>query len=159
MDEVLFAAGLGVGNASADPGFAAHAGPIGAWAEAVWRRFLDLRSLHLLVARAKVRLCKATRTWAVVNGPAAAMLATASRLGWEVKGACEVADDVGRVISFVEDSPAAVRDYVRQSVERWRMRRLGAATGARSEDVEGTEVRSLEAAVKTQTYPWWSAER
>ena len=119
VDEVLFAADMNGGQARADPAFVAHEGPIGAWAEAVWRKLLDQGSLQMLMVKAKVYVCRASRTWSAVNGPASAMLASASRLGWEVKDAWRVVDEVGREISFLEDSPAAVRQYVRQSVSSW----------------------------------------
>ena len=156
VDEVLFAADLGGGRASVDPAVWAHEGPIGAWAEAVWRNLLDRGCLQTLVARAKVRICRAKRMWAVVRGPAAAMVATAARLGWEVKNAFQLCDDTGITISLLEDSPAAVRMHVRQAVTRWRMHRIGGITGAKVDAVEGIEVAGLDAVVRTKRYKWWS---
>ena len=155
VDEVLFAADLNGGRACTDPAFAAHEGPIGAWAEAIWRKLLDRSSLKTLIDKAKVRVCRASRIWTVVNGPASAMLASASRLGWEVKDAWSVVDDVGREISFEGDSPAAVRQCVRHSVARWRMRRVGVAMGADHDGKGELEVFGLEEAFKVGKLSWW----
>ena len=156
VDEVLFAADLNVGRARADPAFGAHEGPIGAWAEAVWRQLMDRGTLQILFAKARVKLCGKSRTWAAVNGPASAMLATASRLGWEAQDAYRMCDDLGRGISLLEDSPAAVKTYVRESVGRWRMRRLGRTVGARCGADGSLEVQGLEEALRVRKYAWWS---
>ncbi len=68
----------------ADPAFDAHTGPIGHWAKAVWEKWLPVSALQRLVAAAESKLSRAARPWAVVRGPGAALLATASRLAWTV---------------------------------------------------------------------------
>ena len=158
VDEILFAADLGGGRASVDPAFAAHCAVIGTWAEAVWRRFMGLPELRLMVAEAKIRLCRAKRVWSVVYGPAAALMATAARIGWDITGATTAIDDKGNSISFLEDSPEAVKECVRKSVVRWRMGRIReAVTMYDAEDCD-IEVGSLNVAVRPKLGIGWTAK-
>ena len=111
-------------HSHADPAFAAHSDPIGAWAEAVWCSWLPLRVLSLLVQRAIELLASASNVWNCVRGPGAAFVASAQRLGWTVKDATSMIDDRGNHISLFRDSPAQVRVLVHRSVRRWRWRRI-----------------------------------
>ena len=60
-----------------------------------------------------------------MHGPAAAYVATATRLGWCVQGPlCAITDD-GVSLDFCVDSPAFVKAAVDESVRRWRGRNIG----------------------------------
>ena len=109
-------------NRKADPAFDAHELPIGAWAEACWEGRLHYTALEGLVQGARRALLKAKRPRAVVKGPAAAMLASAQRLGWYVRDAMHAVTDAGVELCFEEDSPAMILRHVEESVVRWRWR-------------------------------------
>ena len=106
----------------ADPAFAAHTDPIGHWALAVCESWLPSSALRRLVAHALRRIALTRQPWAMVRGPAAAFVASAQRLGWEVLGADEVIMDDGTELSFAVDSPAFIKRAMEASVRRWRWR-------------------------------------
>jgi len=68
----------------ADPAFEAHVGVLHMWALAVWEDWTPRPLLKWLIDDARGRLDRAKSPWAVVDGPAAAVVATARRLGWSV---------------------------------------------------------------------------
>jgi len=113
----------GTASGKADPAFEAHSAPIGTWAEAVWSQWLPAAAFRSIVNTAINKLADRPSPWAVVSGPGAAMVASARRLGWLVKSATAVTNDLGQDIDFVLDSPAFVKDAVNQAVRRWRARR------------------------------------
>ena len=78
-----------------DPAFEAHCQPIVFWAMAVWHEWLPRAMLSRLITAARARLARAKNPWAVVHGPAAAYVATASRLGWCVQEPLTVLTDDG----------------------------------------------------------------
>ena len=108
-----------------DPAFEAHCQPIVFWAMAVWHEWLPKTALGRLIAAARARLARAKNPWAAVCGPAAAYVATASRLGWSVQGPMSVLTDDGVTLDFCVDSPAFVKAAVDESVRRWRGRNIG----------------------------------
>ena len=108
-----------------DPAFEAHCQPIVFWAMAVWHEWLPRAALGKLIAAARARLARAKNPWAAVRGPAAAYVATASRLGWCVQGPLSVFTDDGTTLDFGVDSPAFVKAAVDESVRRWRGRSIG----------------------------------
>ena len=116
---VLIAESAKVGWA-ADPAFAAHIEPIGQWADAAWHSRLPTKLLDYSIGKAKRAVLAAKRPWAVVRGPAGAVVATAARIGWTVVDATTAVTDVGRHVCFTKDSPKMVKLLVRQSVDRWR---------------------------------------
>ncbi len=108
----------------ADPAYAAHAGPIGEWAQAVWNRWMPIRALQRLVTSAHRRIARASRPWSVVRGPGAAVVATAARLGWTVRDTrCLVMDD-GRELQLDVDPPIVVARECEAAVRRWRWRSI-----------------------------------
>ena len=111
----------------ADPAFAAHSDVVGMWAMAVWEGMLPMQMLHKSICKAKVALVEAKRPWAVVKGPAAALVASLARLGWSVIDATLAIDDLGEEVSFTKDPPAAVAKLVSNAVRRWRWRIAGLA--------------------------------
>jgi hypothetical protein len=124
IDLVLIAADAAGGRARADPAFEAHSQPISAWTEAIWCKWFTCRSLNIAVSRAKLRLAKAARPWAAVHGPAAAVVATAARLGWAFIDATTIRMEDGTILDLRAESPRSVADYVRKAVEKWRWLRL-----------------------------------
>ena len=125
---VLIVADARMGD-MADPAFAAHADPVVNWAEAVWEGRMALEWMQKTVARAKVELTKARRQWAVVKGPAAAVVATLARLGWTMIDAVKVYTDKREEVDFQQDPPARVKQLIHESVRRWRWRLAGMVVG------------------------------
>eukprot|EP00973_Karenia_brevis_P079544 11037626-Karenia_brevis.AAC.1 len=78
LDLTLALADAG-GRANVDPAFAAHLAPIGTWAEAVWCSWLPLTSLRKLMEFTIAYFVDGI-AWCRVKGPAAACLASATRL-------------------------------------------------------------------------------
>jgi hypothetical protein len=110
--------------AGADPAVAAHAEPIGTWAMAAWESWVPRCTMLRSVASAAQRLGKARNVWNAVHGPAAAMVATATRLGWTVQDAFTATTDLGSTVRFTQDAPLRIRAVVAESVQRWRNRRI-----------------------------------
>ena len=94
---LLLADGSRTGRA--DPAYDAHDLPIGQWACAVWEGWLPQISLLKMVAKAKAKLIKARRVWAIVYGPAAALVASCGRIGWTVIDGFNLVTDQGRTLT------------------------------------------------------------
>ena len=114
----------GSAKGKVDPAYEAHAAPIRHWAQAVWNRWLPIKSLVLLIADAKANLAKAIQPWRVAYGPAAAFVCTASRLDWIVHDALNVTTDAGRTLRLDVDPPVIVARECDESVRRWRWRSI-----------------------------------
>ena len=149
----------GTGKAKVDPAFAAHLAPIGAWAEAVWCRWLPHGTLRELMRKTSQFFAEGVR-WAVVHGPAAACFASANRLGWTVVSAFEMITDSGETLSLLRDSPAFLRKRVIEAVGRWRAKAIEWRFPALSSDGRGEGphigpiVRLLEPRGKTEEWGW-----
>ena len=115
------------GGGKADPAFAAHGGPIGEWAQAVWEHWLPIAALMRLTRSAKQRLARAKRPWSVVRGPAAAAVASAERLGWVVHDARRFTTDAGNDLDLAIDPPIVVARECEAAVRRWRWRAVATA--------------------------------
>ena len=76
-----------------DPGFAAHSEVVVYWASAVWDGWIAIAAMHKAIAKARSELTRARRHWAVVKGPAAALVATLARIGWTFTDAVTVYTD------------------------------------------------------------------
>ena len=109
-----------------DPAFAAHTGPIVAWAMAIWDQWMPRMSLEILARGALTRLKTAERKWSAVHGPAGACFTSLSRLDWEVHNPFQWTDDRGNEVDLRRDSPAFIDCMVCASVRRWRWRRVEA---------------------------------
>ncbi len=70
------------------------------------------------------KLAAAKCQWAVVHGPGLGFVASAQRLGWTVESATSLVTDDGVQIDLAKDPPAIVKTMVRDSVWRWRWRRV-----------------------------------
>jgi hypothetical protein len=110
----------------ADPAFAAHNDPISSWAEAVWSSWMPRPALGKMLQAATEKQEGRASPWAIVFGPAAAFLATARRLSWQVRSELAASSDLGVAVDFTRDSPAFVARMVAESVARWRWRRIEA---------------------------------
>jgi hypothetical protein len=94
-------------------------------------------SLKRMIRSAKRKLRRAARQWSVCCGPAAAFVATCSRLMWQVVDETTVITDLGRTIDFVLDPSKAVEIEVDEAVRRWRWRRIIKHGGDNEADVAG----------------------
>ena len=74
---------------------------------------------------AKRTLTCAKRPWEAVKGPAAAMVATAARLGWTAIDELTLITDMGEEIVMSKDPPAMVKKKVHEAVRRWRWQMEG----------------------------------
>ena len=86
--------------------------------------------MERLTGLAKKKLKKAKNVWAVVKGPAAAMVALCQRLGWTVIGSTEIRTDQGETLDLLRDSPAAAELDVARAVKIVEMERPGGADAA-----------------------------
>ena len=104
----------------ADPAFDAHLMPIGKWAEGGWGEWLPRRAMTATVAKLSAKLTQVRSIWQHVRGPAAAMIASAWRLGWHIVSATELVTDAGRTLHLDLDPPAVVKAECVAAVKRWR---------------------------------------
>ena len=111
-------------NGRADPAFDAHKAHIVTWAFAVWETWLPIPLLEQLMANAIPTLRNARRVWAMVKGPAAAVVATVARIGWQMLNATQVLTYVGHMLDLKLDPPKVVAEHIFNAVERWRWKRV-----------------------------------
>ena len=114
----------GLRTGKADPAFAAHMDVALHWAQAIWNHWLPVQALQLSVDHARERISSTSRPWAVVAGPAAALICTLERVGWSVISATELESDDGRVFHLAVDHPVVIKRAVEAAVRRWRWRNL-----------------------------------
>ena len=128
-DLVLLAHDLSCGTV--DPAFNAHVAPVKAWALAWWQQWQPPERLQAayVIAKAKIRKAKQLKCspWQVVSGPTAALILTLERIGWDTSRHDQTTDDMGQGWSYMSDSPAAIQAAVRDSVRRWRAKRIAQA--------------------------------
>ena len=110
------------------------------WAEAVWSLWLPLSACKLMITRATEQLPNAKSVWNAVCGPAAAYVASAWRLGWQVTSATTATTDDGQLLDYTRDAPAYVRVCVINSVWRWRWARVTAKVPSLQTFGERTDV-------------------
>ena len=91
---------------------------------AIWEAWLPQPMSEQLMISAINTLRGAKRIWCKVKGPAAAVVATAARIGWRVVSATRMVTDLGTVLDPRLDPPKVVTEQVYKSVERWRWRRV-----------------------------------
>ena len=74
---------------------------------------------------AKIKLAGAKASpWSMVHGPAAATVATSSRIGWESNDGRHFCDDAGNDWDVAVDSPAAIAEAARRSITRWTLKKV-----------------------------------
>ena len=78
------------------------------WALAVWETWFPPAMMEQLMNTAISTLKNAKRVWAKVKGPAAAVVATAARIGWQVVSASQVITDLGDVLNLRLDQPKVI---------------------------------------------------
>ena len=103
-------------NGRADPAFDAHKVPIATWALAIWESWLPRGILERMTKDAINTLRAAKNVWAKVKGPAAAMVATAARIGWQTLNATTLITDLGEIVDMTMDPPKAVALQVFEAV-------------------------------------------
>ena len=87
----------------ADPGFAAHMDVALHWAQAIWNNWLPVQAWQQSVDYAREWVSSTSRPWAVVTGPAAALICTLERIGWSIISATELELDAGRKLDLAID--------------------------------------------------------
>jgi len=109
---------------AADPAFEANTGVILMWSMAAWERWYPLRMLDKLMQATIERLGPLHKLWSVVYGPAAAVYATADRIGWVMESATKIRLDDGSQLDLLMTSPAYVKTAANKAVERWRWKQV-----------------------------------
>ena len=141
-----------------DPAFDAHTLPLVYWAHAVWSSLRPASALADALRSAQRRIDSAASTWSVVTRPAAAVLATALRLGWAVPDYCSFVDDLGYTYNLRRSSPALVKRAVVESVRRWQTRQVAQAfPSAQLQD--GIRLEPLVRLLARTSEGWTSAEQ
>ena len=119
----LYAAGGA--NGTLDPAFNAHARPFFIWSMAHWYRWVPSPLLDNAMRHAKARvLSQGTARWAKVTGPAAAVAASAARIGWNFINGRTVRTDDGETLDFGLDPPVVITQAVQRAVRRWRLHNI-----------------------------------
>ena len=110
---------------TADPAFNAHVLPIKQWTQGIWDHTYTHEELTQATrfARPKVAHAKGS-PWAVVTGPAAALIVTMERIDWKLLSPYCAIDHKGQRWHFGKGPPAAIAKPVQQSVRTWRLHRL-----------------------------------
>jgi hypothetical protein len=114
----------GKAGGRADPAYDAHAGPIGQWAMAVWEAWEHTCNLNRMINYAKTSLEEAANKWAAVRGPAATLVQTCARIGWQVVDATKLITDIGEELALQLDPPIVVIKKCHEAVQRWRWKRV-----------------------------------
>ena len=96
------------GKCRADPALPAHSQSIVFRAMAVWNSWIPADELNLAIWKARNKLVEAVQPCRLVDGPAAATVATCMRLEWGTQDASTVMTDQGRKLGLAEDPPAVV---------------------------------------------------
>ena len=74
----------------ADPAFPEHTDVVHHWALAVWNVWVPKTTLQVCLNYARTRIDRAKQPWNAASGPAAALLLTLKRVGWEVVSATKL---------------------------------------------------------------------
>ena len=93
----------GSSSGNADPAVDAHMMPIGEWALACWENWTTDSAMDIMVKSARTMLKAARNQWAKVCGPAAAMMMTCKRIGWEVVTARRLITNTGESLRLKMD--------------------------------------------------------
>ena len=111
----------------ADPAFPAHTEVVQHWAQAVWNGWVPRFLLQKSLEHARHRIVESKNKWSVVYGPAAALICTLERVGWQVLITTELVSHEGRRIDLLLDPPIVVARLMDDAVRAWRWRILAAA--------------------------------
>ena len=88
------------------------------WAQAIWNQWLPPDTLQRSIDHARPRLANTTRPWSIVYGPAAALICTLERIGWEVVSATELNSDQGKYYDLTVDPPIVTKRAVEAAVRK-----------------------------------------
>ena len=91
---------------------------------AIWEKWSPVAPMQRVVEDATQRIAKATRKWAVVYGPGAALILTCTRLRWRILSATKLVTDLGEQLDLLLDPPRVVVMHCFAAVQRWRWRRV-----------------------------------
>lgn len=110
-----------------DPAFDVHGLPIRMWALALWEEWVPCQQMDDALQHA---MCHAVMSdgspqWSRVAGPAAAVVASASRIKWRFLSGHRLCTDLGHTLDLLLDPPKAVLQEVHQAVRRWRLAQIG----------------------------------
>ena len=125
LDRALLVAD-GPRRGHADPAHAARTLPIGHWAQAIWGSWFSRAMLKRSFDAVVKRTAKARHPWSVANGPAAAFLLSARRLGWSAISTFGAVLHNGRPLDFRVGPPIIVVRETQASVRRWRLSNIQA---------------------------------
>lgn len=104
---------------AADPRLIANVAPFKTWATAWWEGWASDLQLMTEYQNALQRLGRTSQIcWNKVRGPAAALVATGSRIGWTSEDGRRFVDDIGALWDMALDSPRAIADAVMRSAKR-----------------------------------------
>ena len=110
-----------------DPAYDAHTIICKHWALAWWEGWQAPQLLEASFNSAASRLRGAVRTpWDVVTGPVTGLVASLWRLRWCILSPSLMRDDLGNLVDFRHDPPAAIVGIVKDSVRRWQFRKVAA---------------------------------
>ena len=86
----------------------------------MWHTWMPHKALQQMVVVAKTKLVATKSVRQHVRGPAAATVASAWRLGWQIHSFSAFTTDLGRSLDLTLDPPVVIRREVVRAVKRWR---------------------------------------
>ena len=108
-----------------DPAFMAHTAPIATLAQAWWENWRPQEALCKAFQDVDSKLRKdqydVNSTWNRVQGPTAAAIVSANRIGCRFVHPAVLVTATGKTLDFRRDPPAAVAAALAQAVISWRM--------------------------------------
>ena len=114
---------LALRDGQIDPAYAVNRGPLLQWARAVWHCAVPLGWLHRTLRHANNSAKLASSPWAVVYGPAGALVATLQRIGWKALDAVVWSTPFGE-LDLRLHSPAFIGRLVDRGTWSWLCRGL-----------------------------------
>eukprot|EP00971_Amphidinium_carterae_P190032 3772277-Amphidinium_carterae.1 len=102
-----------------DPLAVHHAEFIRAWAEVLKWELMDVEILNCALAGAAKRLLTKSNPWGSTNGPCAAFILTAVRLGWQIFSASHWRDHLGRDLKPEIHSPSYLARLAAEHAQLW----------------------------------------
>ena len=109
-----------------DPAFDAHGLPIYMWCLALSQSWQSPQLLERVAELAAHKVLEdGVVLWARVAGPAAALIASITRVGWTMQRGRHILTDLGESLDLLLDLPKVVMQAMHRAVRRWRLRRIG----------------------------------
>ena len=108
-----------------DPAFDAQVQPLYMWALAHWQRWQTEASLRETSEHAQRSVfSEDIIIWNRVHGPATAVIPSASRIGWTIRGGRCLITDEGATLDLLLDPPVLIAQIARQAVRRWKLQNI-----------------------------------